>query len=151
MNGRETRIECTGPDAGRRAFLRAAAIATGGALITGRRSWAQHHQAGGHAAPGYAPAAPQGAAYSGTFLPPSAATVGNERLNIAFLPQAELDNFRQPFRVLRANNNAIYRTWVNVHVQACQHNNNLIWPWHRAYLYYFERRLQQANPSANPP
>src|SRR5262249_8239162 len=93
----------------------------------------------------------QEAAFEGLFVAPTAARAPNERTNIAFLPQSELDNLRQAFRVLRANNNAIYNTWVNVHVQACQHNNNLIWPWHRAYLYYFELRLQRANPSADPP
>src|SRR5215203_3311593 len=103
MNGRETPIQCIGPDAGRRAILKAAAIATGGALVTGRWSWAQHPQASGHATPAQAPAAPRDAAFSGTFVSPSATTVGNERLNIAFLPQAELDHSREAFRVLRAN------------------------------------------------
>jgi hypothetical protein len=149
MNGRGVPIRCTGPGASRRAFLMAAAITTGGALATGRRSRADRPQTEGHAP--LAPTAPHDVAFEGLFITPSAAAAANERINIAFLPQAELDNLRQAFRVLRADNDAIYNTWVNVHVQACQHNNNLIWPWHRAYLYYFEQRLQRANPSANPP
>ena len=40
---------------------------------------------------------------------------------------------------------------MTLHANNCQHNNNLIWPWHRAYLYYFEKRLQLANPTADPP
>jgi len=151
MNGPQTPFQCTDPDAGRRAFLKAAAVATGGALVAGRRSRAQDHQAEAHTASAQAPTAPHDVAFESMFVTPSAAGVVNERTNVAFLPQAELDNLRQAFRVLRANNNAIYNTWVNVHVQACQHNNNLIWPWHRAYLYYFEQRLQRANSSANPP
>ncbi len=45
---------------------------------------------------------------------------------------------------------SIYASWVNVHANNCQHNNSYIWPWHRAYLYYFEQRLQRALPSASP-
>src|SRR5438270_11792012 len=111
MNGRETPIQCTGPGAGRRAFLEAAAVAMGGALVTCRRSRAQDPQAERHAAPAQAPTAPDDVAFEGMFVTPSAAIIVNERTNIAFLPQAELDNLRQAFRVLRANNNAIYNTW----------------------------------------
>src|SRR5262249_32909164 len=91
------------------------------------------------------------AAFKGVLVTPSSPSTLNQRKNIAFLPTAELDQLREAFRVLRADNDAIYNTWVNIHANNCQHNNSLIWPWHRAYLYYFERPLQQAVPGHTPP
>ena len=79
MNGRETPIQCTGPGAGRRAFLEAAAVAMGGALVTCRRSRAQDPQAERHAAPAQAPTAPDDVAFEGMFVTPSAAIIVNER------------------------------------------------------------------------
>jgi tyrosinase len=34
---------------------------------------------------------------------------------------------------------------------SCQHGTDLFLPWHRAYLYFFERALQARSPAANVP
>lgn len=128
----------------RRSFLKAAGFASGGAWLE-TRVHAQHPQAtNAHTDK------PDDEAFRGVLVAPQATRSLNQRKNIAFLPASELDQLREAFRILRANNDQIYNTWVNVHANNCQHNNNLIWPWHRAYLYYFERRLQAALPGANP-
>jgi hypothetical protein len=44
--------------------------------------------------------------------------------------------------------------WANIHgaplgetaTGPCEHNSELIWPWHRAYLYQFETALRESNP-----
>jgi hypothetical protein len=140
----------------RRQFLRAAAIATGGILITtGRDEAGGQVAAPGHGAmsfPQSAGKSPAAGAFDGIFQTPAATTtMVPERKNIALLPDAELTNFRQAFSALGAPTGASYQFWVRLHVNNCQHNNDLIWPWHRAYLYYFEKSLQLANPSADPP
>jgi hypothetical protein len=134
----------TGTEPGRRTFLKTAAVAAGGALVSLPARADHPKPAGEHPKK-------TDAAFEGVFVTPRAPRTLNQRKNIAFLPDAELDQLREAFRVLRANNDAIYTTWVNIHVENCQHDNDLIWPWHRAYLYYFELRLQQAVPGANPP
>lgn len=133
-------------DVTRRKFLAAAGATAGGALVClAANADDRPQKVDDH------PQKVDDEAFKGVFVTPSATRTLNQRKNIAFLPTAELDQLREAFRVLRSNNDAIYNTWVNIHVNNCQHNNNLIWPWHRAYLYYFERRLQQAVPGANPP
>lgn len=133
-------------DTTRRKLLLAPSAATGGAIVLLSTDANDHGmKADVH------PKCVEDAAFEGVVVTPSDTRALNQRKNIAFLPAAELDQLREAFRVLRFNNDAIYNTWVNIHVNNCQHNNNLIWPWHRAYLYYFERRLQQAVPGASPP
>jgi hypothetical protein len=149
-------IRFGGVEAHRRAFLRAAAVATGGVLITvGRDEASGQVIAPGHRGMPSAQDArnfPAAGAFDGLFQAPTATTVAiPERKNIAALPDAELTNLRDAFRTLGAPAGSIYQSWVQLHVNSCQHNNDLIWPWHRAYLYYFEKRLQRANPSADPP
>jgi len=150
-------IRFEGENAHRRAFLRAAAVATGGALIVGRGAAAddlpkeQDHPAGtkSHGEK----QAPPKEAFEGLLVTPAETVATLERKNIASLPDAERENLRAAFRALGSGVSLgpIYSSWINLHAVNCQHNNNLIWPWHRAYLYYFELRLQRALPAADPP
>src|SRR5262245_4955925 len=55
------------------------------------------------------------------------------RKSIKGLPEAELANLRRAFGILQRN--GVYDQYVQIHASYCQHNI-LIWPWHRAYLYY---------------
>ena len=49
--------------------------------------------------------------------------------------------------------------WANIHgaplgetaTGPCEHNSELIWPWHRAYLYFFEKALQDIVPGLTLP
>jgi hypothetical protein len=71
------------------------------------------------------------------------------RKNIAYLPEAELQNLREAFR--RLQDSGAYDGQVYLHANYAEHYNSLIWPWHRAYLLYFEKKLQEAVPEADPP
>jgi tyrosinase len=159
MNGSSSKIPVRfeGENAHRRAFLRAAAVATGGALIVGRGAAADDPpKEPGHSASAKSHGkeqAPPKEAFEGLLVTPSESATSLERKNIAYLPDAERESLREAFRALGSgvSPGSIYSSWINLHAGNCQHNNSLIWPWHRAYLYYFELRLQRALPSASPP
>jgi tyrosinase len=72
-----------------------------------------------------------------------------QRKNIDALTPEELENLKHAFRTLQqrdANQANSYAGQSRVHANSCEHNNDLIWSWHRAYLYYFERLLQESDP-----
>ena len=79
---------------------------------------------------------------------------GFVRKDVSRLTDNELASLREGFRVLRqrsANNANSPLGWLgqaNIHRDACAHENWWFLPWHRAYLYYFERILREA---ANDP
>src|SRR5471030_354650 len=72
--------------------------------------------------------------------------------------KAKLDALKLAFKTLQESkdpkNNMIF--WANIHgvpdgevptkPGPCEHKSELIWPWHRAYLYQFETALRQSNP-----
>jgi Common central domain of tyrosinase/Polyphenol oxidase middle domain len=76
------------------------------------------------------------------------------RKDVAKLTDNEMAGLREGFRVLRQRsaNNANSRLGLlgqaNIHRDACSHANWWFLPWHRGYLYYFERILREA---ANDP
>ena len=76
------------------------------------------------------------------------------RKDVATLSDNEMASLREGFRVLRqrsANNpNSPLGLLgqANIHRDACAHANWWFLPWHRGYLYYFERILREA---ANDP
>jgi hypothetical protein len=76
------------------------------------------------------------------------------RKDVAKLTDNEMASLREGFRVLRQRsaNNANSRLGLlgqaNIHRDACSHANWWFLPWHRGYLYYFERILREA---ANDP
>jgi len=72
------------------------------------------------------------------------------RKDVARLTDNEMASLRKGFRVLRqrsANNPNSPLGWLgqaNIHRDRCAHSNWWFMPWHRAYLYYFERILREA-------
>jgi tyrosinase len=44
-----------------------------------------------------------------------------------------------------------FNYWARIHASNCQHNWEEFLPWHRAYLYLFEKRLQDIDPSITLP
>ena len=77
------------------------------------------------------------------------------RKDVATLSDGEMASLREGFRVLRqrsANNpNSPLGLLgqANIHRDACAHANWWFLPWHRAYLYYFERILREAANDAS--
>jgi len=72
------------------------------------------------------------------------------RRNVNSLIPVELTRLKQAVATLRqrsAQNPQNPIGWVaqaNIHRDPCAHRNWWFHPWHRAYLYYFERLLQNA-------
>lgn len=133
----------------RRSFLREAAVITcGGALtasgvMTGLSGFAQNP-------PGGCPAPPTG----GTpFVPGHDKRPITLRKSINSYSGAELAQFQNAFTTLRNLPSNDPRTWIlqaDLHALYCQQCNNdnaqihgswNFFPWHRAYLYYYERIL----------
>jgi hypothetical protein len=61
-----------------------------------------------------------------------------------------LDQFTEGVRILRqrsddqANDPRGWTVQAGLHAERCQHGNWWFFPWHRAYVYYFERLVQDA-------
>lgn len=72
------------------------------------------------------------------------------RRNVNSLTAAELTRLKQAVATLRQRSTQNPQNptgWVaqaNIHRDRCAHRNWWFHPWHRAYLYYFERLLQSA-------
>jgi tyrosinase len=70
--------------------------------------------------------------------------------------KAKLDALKLAFKTLQqsANPTSNMKFWANIHgaplgemaTGPCEHNSELIWPWHRAYLYAFESALRASHP-----
>jgi tyrosinase len=86
-----------------------------------------------------------------------ASTLPRLRKNIDCLTDQELRNLEHAFKVLQdrsaanTNDKTGYDYQVRIHgdrrVGPCEHGSELIWPWHRAFLYYFENLLRDADPN----
>jgi len=129
----------------RRRFLQTAATATAGGVLSylGRKNaFAQN--------PPTCPTAPTG----GTpFAPGSDKRPIVLRKSISALSAAELTQLQTAFAKLRALPSTDKRTWVlqaDIHALLCDQCNGVsmqihdswnFFPWHRAYLYYYERIL----------
>jgi FtsP/CotA-like multicopper oxidase with cupredoxin domain/peroxiredoxin len=84
-------------------------------------------------------------------------TVARVRKNIDCLTDHELEVLKHAFRIVMDRSEVNpddpkgYAWQVRIHgdrrVGPCQHNSELIWPWHRAFLYYFESLLRDADPN----
>jgi hypothetical protein len=78
------------------------------------------------------------------------------RRNVASLAPngPEIQQLREAFRIIRQRSAVNWmdrRGWwlqANIHAASCSHANWWFLPWHRAYIYYFERILRQAVGSA---
>lgn len=69
------------------------------------------------------------------------------RQNAQALPESDVATLRQAFTaVLNLADDRGYQHWAGIHglplPMYCQHGTILFLPWHRAYLYMFERALQ---------
>jgi tyrosinase len=68
----------------------------------------------------------------------------------------KLDALKLAFKTLQDSNDPTknMKFWANIHgaptgetaTGPCEHNSELIWPWHRAYLYQFESALRESSP-----
>jgi len=78
------------------------------------------------------------------------------RQNAGFLSDTDLASVRQAFAAVMAlSDERGYQFHAGIHglplPVSCQHHNALFLPWHRAYLYIFERALQDQVPGASLP
>jgi tyrosinase len=68
----------------------------------------------------------------------------------------QLANFRQAIaEAQKIGDNRGYQYWAGIHGLplpiSCVHNDELFLPWHRAYLYFFEKALQDRVPGVTLP
>ena len=79
--------------------------------------------------------------------PTAAASRLRHRRNARSLTAGQLANFRRAITAAQAiKDDRGYQAWAGVHGLPlpifCTHNSPLFLPWHRAYLYFFEKALQ---------
>lgn len=72
------------------------------------------------------------------------------------LSKGQLDNLRRAVsRAQRIGDDRGYQHWAGIHGLPlpvyCQHGSELFLPWHRAYLYFFEKALQDQVPGVTLP
>ena len=132
----------------RRRFLRGAAAATAGTLLAGSSGLLSEIVLGQN--PPSCPAALTGGT---SFVPGSDTRPLVMRLPISALPTSQLAQLQAAFTALRALPSSDARTWVlqaDIHSLFCDqcsgvnmqiHDSWNFFPWHRAYLYYYERIL----------
>jgi tyrosinase len=78
------------------------------------------------------------------------------RKNVAHLTPEELDLLRDAIRVMRTydpyfQDERSFNYWARIHANLCQHGWEEFLTWHRAYLYFFEQRLQDVHPTVTLP
>lgn len=70
------------------------------------------------------------------------------RRSVRRLSQGQLADFREAIsRAQKIKDNRGYQYWSGIHglplPESCHHHDWLFLPWHRAYLYFFEKTLQE--------
>ena len=103
---------------------------------------------------------------SGTAPHPAAAAPINQlaveagtlkaRKNIAYLTDEELRRLRAAIAQMKTldpyyQDERSFAYWARIHANQCQHGWEEFLTWHRAYLYGFEKRLQDIDPSVTLP
>ncbi len=78
------------------------------------------------------------------------------RKNIETLTADELRRYRAAIAQMHTlddyyQDERSYNYWARIHAQNCQHNWEEFLTWHRAYLYNFEKRLQDIDPTITIP
>ena len=139
----------TGPN--RRRFLQGAAAVAGGAAFAASNSVLFKLAAFAQDPPTGCPALPSGGS---AFVPGQDTRPITLRKAISALSAAEVTRLQQAYTALRALPGTDKRTWLlqaDLHALYCQQCNNApttqihgswnFFPWHRAYLYYYERIL----------
>lgn len=80
----------------------------------------------------------------------------NVRKNVETLDPEELRRLRAAIAQMHTfddyyQDERSYNYWARIHASNCQHNWEEFLTWHRAYLYNFEKRLQDIDPSITIP
>lgn len=78
------------------------------------------------------------------------------RKNVETLSPTELARYRDAITEMRKldsyyQDQRSYLYWARIHAQNCQHNWQEFLTWHRAYLYSFEKQLQDIDPDITIP
>ena len=78
------------------------------------------------------------------------------RKNIAFLTPDELARFRAAIAQMKSldayyQDERSFAYWARIHANQCQHGWEEFLTWHRAYLYGFEKQLQDIDPTVALP
>jgi len=78
------------------------------------------------------------------------------RKNINFLTPDELQRFRNAVARMKSldayeQDERSFGYWARIHASQCQHSWEQFLTWHRAYLYFFEQRLQDIDPTVTLP
>jgi tyrosinase len=78
------------------------------------------------------------------------------RKNIAFLTPDELSRFRAAIAQMKSldgfyQDERSFGYWARIHANQCQHGWEEFLTWHRAYLYFFEKQLQDIDPTVTLP
>ena len=78
------------------------------------------------------------------------------RRNVRTLTPGQLAGFRKAIAAAqRIKDDRGYQAWSGIHGLplpiSCTHNSELFLPWHRAYLYFFEKSLQDRVPGVTLP
>jgi tyrosinase len=78
------------------------------------------------------------------------------RKNIAFLTDDELSRFRAAVAQMKSldgfyQDERSFGFWARIHANQCQHGWEEFLTWHRAYLYGFEKQLQDIDPTVTLP
>ena len=78
------------------------------------------------------------------------------RRNVRQLTAGQLADFRRAITAAHEiSDDRGYQRWAGIHGLplpiSCTHHNHLFLPWHRAYLYFFEKALQDRVPGVTLP
>jgi tyrosinase len=78
------------------------------------------------------------------------------RKNVKFLSPEELQRFRNAVAAMMSldayeQDERSFGYWARIHANECQHSWEQFLTWHRAYLYFFEQRLQDVDPTVTLP
>jgi tyrosinase len=78
------------------------------------------------------------------------------RKNIAYLSPEELRRLRAAIAQMKSlddyqQDERSFAFWARIHANQCQHGWEQFLTWHRAYLYGFEKRLQDIDPTVTLP
>lgn len=79
-----------------------------------------------------------------------------QRKNVKFLTPQELARYRSAVAQMMSldayfQDNRSFAYWARIHATSCQHGWEEFLTWHRAYLYFFEKQLQDIDPGVTIP
>lgn len=79
-----------------------------------------------------------------------------QRKNIKFLSPGELGRYRSAVAQMKSldayfQDDRSFAYWARTHATSCQHGWEEFLTWHRAYLYFFEKQLQDIDPGVTIP